>query len=107
MDQVLPHTFLSVELERERHRDPRRLTRYGRKVYSQNDEDGLIAEIFARIGVEHRGFIEFGTETGIECNTTWLLMQGWQGLWIECRCLSISCLDSRRFCREGQSDRFE
>ena len=83
MEQVLLHTFLSVELERERHRDPRRLARYGRKVYSQNDEDGIIAEIFARIGVEHRSFIEFGTETGIECNTTWLLMQGWQGLWIE------------------------
>jgi hypothetical protein len=83
MDQVLLHSFLSVELERERHRHPQRLTRYGRKVYSQNDEDGIIAEIFTRIGVEHRSFIEFGTETGIECNTTWLLMQGWQGLWIE------------------------
>ena len=64
MDQVLLHTFLSVDLERERHRDPRRLTRYGRKVYSQNDEDGIIAEIFARIGVEHRSLSNSAQKPG-------------------------------------------
>src|SRR4051812_36467635 len=75
--------FREDELAKPRHVDPKRLLRYGFKVYSQCDEDGIIQEIFKRIGVVHRTFIEFGVETGIECNTAHLLIQGWRGLWIE------------------------
>ena len=57
--------------------------RHGFKVYSQSDEDGIIQEIFNRIGLTSRSFIEFGVETGIECNTVKLLIEGWSGLWIE------------------------
>jgi hypothetical protein len=71
------------ELAKPRHSDPKRLLRYGFKAYSQSDEDGIIQEIFKRIGVVHRTFIEFGVETGIECNTAMLLVAGWRGLWIE------------------------
>jgi hypothetical protein len=71
------------EMARPRHADPKRLLRYGFKVYSQNDEDGIIQEIFRRIGTTNRTFIEFGVETGIESNTTKLLVEGWRGLWIE------------------------
>jgi hypothetical protein len=63
--------------------DPRRLERFGRKVYSQNDEDGIVAEIFRRIGVQARTFVEFGVSDGRECNTLKLLLEGWRGLWIE------------------------
>jgi hypothetical protein len=63
--------------------DPRRLERFGRKVYSQNDEDGIVGEIFRRIGVQARTFVEFGVSDGRECNTLKLLLEGWQGLWIE------------------------
>jgi hypothetical protein len=63
--------FLSEELAKPRHANPKRLTRYGFKTYSQSDEDGIIQEIFRRIEVKHRTFIEFGVETGIECNTVW------------------------------------
>jgi hypothetical protein len=63
--------------------DPRRLERFGRKVYSQNDEDGIVGEIFRRIGVGARTFVEFGVSDGRECNTLKLLLEGWQGLWIE------------------------
>jgi hypothetical protein len=63
--------------------DPRRLERFGRKVYSQNDEDGIVGEIFRRIGVGARTFVEFGVSHGRECNTLKLLLEGWQGLWIE------------------------
>ena len=59
------------------------LDSYGYKVYSQNDEDGIIAEIFKRIGTTNKRFIEFGVENGIECNTHYLLLKGWSGLWIE------------------------
>jgi hypothetical protein len=71
------------EIKKPRHADPKRLLRYGYKVYSQNDEDGIIAEIFRRIGMASRTFVEFGVETGVECNSVKLLIEGWWGLWIE------------------------
>jgi len=48
------------EMKKPRHADPKRLVRYGYKVHSQNDEDGIIAEIFRRIGTTSRTFVEFG-----------------------------------------------
>jgi hypothetical protein len=66
---------------------PGRLERHGYKVWSQNDEDGILAEIFRRIGTARSGqpgsFIEFGVSDGRECNTLKLLVEGWQGLWLE------------------------
>ena len=38
------------ELTQKRLENPLSLERYGYKVYSQNDEDGIISEIFRRIG---------------------------------------------------------
>src|SRR5262245_56277682 len=71
------------EIAKPRHADPRRLLRYGFKTYSQNDEDGIIQEIFRRIGVTSRTFVEFGVESGSECNTAKLLIENWRGLWME------------------------
>jgi hypothetical protein len=59
------------------------LTGYGYKIYSQNDEDGIIAEMFRRIGTSSRRFLEIGVGDGLENNTLALLMQGWHGAWIE------------------------
>ena len=66
-----------------RYADPKRLLRYGAKAYSQNDEDGILAEIFRRIGASGRTFIEIGSGAGLENNTVTLLLQGWRGLWID------------------------
>jgi len=63
--------------------DSLRLERHGFRVYSQFDEDGMIAEIFRRIGERSRIFVEFGAGDGTENCTAFLLMQGWKGLWIE------------------------
>lgn len=63
--------------------DRSRLEWSGYKVYSQSDEDGIIDEIFRRIGIRHRTFVEFGCEVGLENNTRYLLEQGWRGLWME------------------------
>jgi hypothetical protein len=73
----------SEELAAPRYADPKRLLRYGFKVYSQCDEDGIIQEIFKRIETTNRIFVEFGVETGIECNTVKLLVEGWRGLWLD------------------------
>ncbi len=75
--------FWSEELAKPRYADPKRLHQYGAKIFSQNEEDGMIAEIFRRIGTGRKTFIEFGVETGKECNTVKLLLEGWRGLWIE------------------------
>ncbi len=70
-------------LTEKRLNDPRGLERYGYKVYSQNDEDGIIQEIFRRIGTTNKRFIEFGVQNGLESNGHYLLHLGWNGLWIE------------------------
>lgn len=66
-----------------RYADPKRLLRYGAKAYSQNEEDGILAEIFRRIGAAGKTFIEIGVGAGLENNTLALLVQGWRGLWVE------------------------
>ncbi|WP_374470110.1 hypothetical protein [Phenylobacterium sp.] len=63
--------------------DPRRLEPFGFKVYSQNDEDGILEEIFRRLGVPRGRFVEIGVEDGLECNSLYLLHKGWIGAWIE------------------------
>jgi hypothetical protein len=64
-------------------RDPKRLNRYEYKVSSQNGEDGIIAEIFRRIGTTNRYLVEFGAANGAENNTALLVRQGWGGLWMD------------------------
>lgn len=66
-----------------RYANIRALGRFGFKVYSQNDEDGIIQEIFTRIGVVSKTFVEFGVEDGLQNNTLKLLLEGWSGLWLE------------------------
>jgi hypothetical protein len=63
---------------------PLRLERFGRQVCSQNDEDGIIAEIFRRIGATSRTFVEIAAGNGKENCTALLLRQGWRGVWVEC-----------------------
>lgn len=63
--------------------DPKRLGHYEYRVYSQNGEDGIIAEILRRIGATNRFFVEFGSGDGDENNTVLLLSQGWTGVWMD------------------------
>ena len=61
------------------------LLHYGYKMYSQNEEDGIIQEIFNRIGTTNKLFVEIGVEYGHECNTRALLLKNWKGVWIDAR----------------------
>jgi hypothetical protein len=67
----------------ERYRDPRRLLAHGAQYWSQNFEDGMIREVFRRIGANAKTFLEIGAGDGSENNTTALLADGWTGWWIE------------------------
>jgi hypothetical protein len=90
MEQWRKHEFT-----RERYADGKRLEPYGFKVYSQNDEDGMIQEIFRRIGTQSRMFVEFGVENGLENNTLKLVLEGWRGLWIEADAKFVAAIKSR------------
>ena len=61
---------------------PNPLLRYGGKVWSQNDEDGLTFEILRRIGITTGVFGEFGVGNGVENNTLALAALGWSGYWV-------------------------
>jgi len=52
-------------------------------IYSQSDEDGIIDQIFNKITIKSKFFIELGVENGLESNTTFLLSQNWKGIWFE------------------------
>jgi hypothetical protein len=96
--------FWDDEMAKPRYADPKRLLRYGFKLYSQNDEDGILQEIFRRIGTGNRTFVEFGVETGIECNTVKLLVEGWRGLWIDGSNANVAQIQTNfvSFVRDGR-----
>ncbi|MCS6813234.1 MAG: FkbM family methyltransferase [Cyanobacteria bacterium] len=75
-----------------RYQDPKCLIPFGAKVYSQSDEDGIIREIFRRIGTTNKLFVEFGVGNGLENNTLALLFDGWKGLWIDAAPRSIATI---------------
>ena len=63
---------------------PDGLGRFEHRVFSQNGEDGVIAEIVTRIGAPGRYFVEFGASAGTEGNCVLLAdAAGWAGLFIE------------------------
>lgn len=57
---------------------------FAKNVYSQNGEDGILAEVFRRLGIHSGTFVEFGAGDGRSLsNTLALAEKGWSGVWIE------------------------
>lgn len=79
-----------IDQLRREHPDEKMLLHYGYSVYSQTDEDGIIEEIFRRVGVSNKKFIEIGAGNGLENNTINLLLDGWSGLWGECDVANVN-----------------
>lgn len=77
-------------------RTPNNPVLWGHKVYSQTDEDGIIEEIFRRVGVGGRFFIEIGCGNGTENNSHNLLLHGWRGGWVDASATHVSRI-SRSF----------
>lgn len=58
--------------------------KYGSNIYSQNGEDGIIAECLKRMGITTGHCVEFGAADGLFCSNTFnLLKQGWTGTMFE------------------------
>jgi hypothetical protein len=66
-----------------RYGSKKRLLAFEAQVNSENGEDGMIQEVFNRIGVTNKVFVDIGVGDGVECNSAFLLARGWQGYWID------------------------
>jgi hypothetical protein len=95
MDVSLARIEHQMALANPRFASPLRLERYGYQIFSQNDEDGIIAEIFRRIGETSRVFVEIAAGDGRENCSAFLLSQGWRGLWVECDESNVKSIHSR------------
>ena len=77
-DVMLHHSTRDLQA---RARNP--LNRFGRKCFSQSDEDGITLEILRRLDCESGGtFAELGVGNGMENNSLVLAALGWRGFWI-------------------------
>jgi hypothetical protein len=75
--------FITDLLSSPKFSDRRRLERYGFSAGSQNEEDGILVEIFRRIGSPNQTFFEFGVGSGLQNCTIYFLLAGWRGGWVE------------------------
>ena len=64
-------------------------------VYSQNEEDGIIEDIFKDIGTKNKIFCEIGIGDCIENNTHYLLLKNWKGIWIDIKSKYINKLKGK------------
>jgi hypothetical protein len=72
------------------------LTAHELRVFSQNGEDGVLAEILRRIGVGGRRFVEFGVQDGSEGTTVFLAqVMGWSGAYLEADADAYAALERR------------
>lgn len=59
------------------------LNKFGKKCFSQTDEDGITIEILRRINCLSNGtYAEYGVGDGTENNTLILAALGWRGFWV-------------------------
>lgn len=61
------------------------LKNFQKKIYSQNGEDGILEEIFNKIGTLNKYFVEFGAWDGTHLSNTanLRLNHNWSGLLLE------------------------
>src|ERR1051326_2859381 len=75
---------------------PGDLRNHERAVFSENGEDGILQEIFKRIGTDTKFFVEFGVGSGRYCNCARLVLEeNWNGLFMECDSNSFRRLQRR------------
>ena len=76
---------------------PNPLNSYGKKCFSQNDEDGITLEIIKRIGIKKGVFAEFGPGNGLENNTIILASLKWKGFWVGSEDIKFKYNNSKNF----------
>ncbi len=84
-DTIAVEEAISRELETVRAATPDNPTLHGFKVFSQCDEDGILAHLLALLPEDSRTntCLEIGCGFGLENNTHHLLLQGFRGVWVD------------------------
>jgi hypothetical protein len=77
------------------HRNP--LNRFGKKCFSQTDEDGITIELLRRLNISSGVYAEFGVGNGLENNTLILAAMGWSGFWVGAEDLAFSYSKATKF----------
>lgn len=80
--QITNDYLMSIWLNTQR-AHPNPLVKYGKRYFSQADEDGILLEIIRRIGLSRGVCVEVGAGNGLENNTLNLLVRGWPSVWID------------------------
>jgi hypothetical protein len=78
-------------------KDNNPLNRFGKKCFSQSDEDGISLEIIKRINLQSGTYAEFGVGDGLECNTLIFAALGWKGFWVGGQDLAFDYSKSKKF----------
>lgn len=76
---------------------PNPLNRFGKKCFSQTDEDGITIEIVRRLNIKKGNYIEYGVGNGLENNTLILAAMGWCGFWVGGEELAFNYRPGKRF----------
>jgi hypothetical protein len=72
------------------------LTPFELRAFSQNGEDGVLAEILTRVGAGERYFVEFGVESGREGNCVYLAdVANWRGLFMDSDAQAFTALQRK------------
>ena len=95
-DKNIYNLQLQQLYEQRKSMHPNSFCKYGSKVFSQSDEDGITFEICRRLGIHNGFFIEFGVDDGKENNTLSLLANKWSGSWFGGLDLAIDVNKSKR-----------
>ena len=95
-DEKIYNTQIQSFYEQRKNSHPNPFCKYGSKVFSQTDEDGITFEIVRRIKIENKFFIEFGVGKGTENNTLSLLAANWKGVWYGGQDLSVNLDNSKK-----------
>lgn len=67
-----------------RNNNPVKIKDTGYRVFSQFEEDGKLLFIFAVLGMQHKTFIEIGSDDGVNSNSANLYFNfGWDGLYLD------------------------
>ena len=80
--ELVRHTDQLTDVISVINRNEKSLSKYGKQVFSQSDEDGITLEIVQRLFDRKGVVVESGMGDGVENNSLVLLALGWCAVWI-------------------------
>jgi hypothetical protein len=80
--ELVRHTDQLTDVISIINRNEKSLSRFGKQVFSQSDEDGITLEIVQRLFDRKGVVVEIGVGDGIENNSLVLLALGWRAVWV-------------------------